>query len=413
MRQFKDVSEKLDNLTTKMDALSDRVVDLETKTQTNKQVADLKRYEKDNNFEVNMIKTDMSNLMNNVSTLDANLTVMKNDITTIDSLKINSAEFNSLKNTVRHLESTSKSDVSNIIQKIDSLSNNALGGTVVNEVKKSIQNLESLQQEANHNTMMKIENVKEWVHRIDIEHSRTMKDKLHTLIITGLKPKNNMATDVMRMMIYGMGIETINTKTIEQLNTRPGAPTMLRVELYTLDDNIRILKNKQKLRHTRDYYQVFIRPEKSQTERIMEANNQTLLEMLPNGEMYNVASNGRIIRKSQQTDVEQTREPYNNQREDVYSSTYYNNPQPRDQRRSPSNRYAKYEHNNVKYQKRPEQYQRCFADSNNENYSYQQKLATVNNINITTTTTVNVNIMGTVVAVMTTVDMVIKKTILP
>ena len=81
----------------------------------------------------------------------------------------------------------------------------------------------------------------------------------------------------MHMMKYGMGIETINTKSIEQLNTRPSAPTMLRVELYTLDDKIRILKNKQKLRHTRDYYQVFIRPEKSQTERIMEANNQTIL----------------------------------------------------------------------------------------------------------------------------------------
>ena len=66
------------------------------KTQPNKQIAALKRYEKDNNFEVNMIKTDMSNLMNNVSTLDANLTVMKNDITTIDSSEINSAEFNSL-----------------------------------------------------------------------------------------------------------------------------------------------------------------------------------------------------------------------------------------------------------------------------------------------------------------------------
>ena len=207
-----------------------------------------------------MIKTDVSNLMNNVSTLDANLTVMKNDITTIDSSEKNSAEFNSLKNTVRHLKSTSKSDVSNIIRKIDCLSNSALGDAVVNELKKNIQNLESLQQEANYNTMMKIEDDKECVHKIDIEQSRTMKDKLHTLIITGLKPKNNIATDVMHMMIYGMGIETINTKSIEQLNTRPGAPTMLRVELYTLDDKIRILKNKQKLRHSRDYYQVFIRP---------------------------------------------------------------------------------------------------------------------------------------------------------
>ena len=124
MRQFKDLSEKLDNITTKMDSLSDQVVDLETKTQPNKQIAALNRYEKDNNFEVKMIKTDMSNLMNNVSTLDANLTVMKNDITTIDSSEINSAEFNSLKNTVRDLESTSKSDVSNIIRKIIIINNN-------------------------------------------------------------------------------------------------------------------------------------------------------------------------------------------------------------------------------------------------------------------------------------------------
>ena len=52
MRQFKDVSEKLDNtcITTKMGTLSDRVVDLETKTQPNKQTAVPKRYEKDNNF---------------------------------------------------------------------------------------------------------------------------------------------------------------------------------------------------------------------------------------------------------------------------------------------------------------------------------------------------------------------------
>ena len=49
-----------------MDALSDRVEDLEIKTQPNKQIAALKCYKKDNNFEVNMIKTDMSNLMNNV-----------------------------------------------------------------------------------------------------------------------------------------------------------------------------------------------------------------------------------------------------------------------------------------------------------------------------------------------------------
>ena len=42
-----------------------------------------------------------------------------------------------------------------------------------------------------------------------------------------------------------------------------------------------------------------------------------------------------------------------------------------------------------------------------------KKIATVNNINITTTRTVNVNIMGTIIAVMTTVDIVIKKTILP
>ena len=103
--------------------------------------------------------------------------------------------------------------------------------------------------------------------------------------------------------------------------------SMLRVVLYTLEDKIRILKNKQKLRHTRDYYQVlFIRPEKSQTERIMEANNQALLEILPNGEMYNIASNGRIIRRSQQTDIEQTSwESYNNQRADVYSITVTHN----------------------------------------------------------------------------------------
>lgn len=44
-----------------------------------------------------------------------------------------------------------------------------------------------------------------------------------------------------------------------------------------------------------------IRGSKSHTERILELNTRTLLNELPNGNQFRITSNGRIVKKSQET----------------------------------------------------------------------------------------------------------------
>lgn len=44
-----------------------------------------------------------------------------------------------------------------------------------------------------------------------------------------------------------------------------------------------------------------IRGSKSHTERILELNTQTLLNELPNGNQFRITSNGRIVKKTQET----------------------------------------------------------------------------------------------------------------
>lgn len=49
------------------------------------------------------------------------------------------------------------------------------------------------------------------------------------------------------------------------------------------------------------YTSVFLRGSKSHTDRILETNVRTLLNELPNGNQFRITSNGRIVKKSQET----------------------------------------------------------------------------------------------------------------
>lgn len=72
------------------------------------------------------------------------------------------------------------------------------------------------------------------------------------------------------------------------------------------------------------YTSVFLRGSKSHTDRILDINAQTLLNELPNGNQFRITSNGRIVKKSQETSQQRAPRNKNRTRQKLlgYSPTY-------------------------------------------------------------------------------------------
>ena len=58
-----------------------------------------------------------------------------------------------------------------------------------------------------------------------------------------------------------------------------------------------VLRAKTNLKKSRTFKSVYLRSSKSHTERILELNAKTLLSELPNGNLFRVTANGRIVMK--------------------------------------------------------------------------------------------------------------------
>jgi hypothetical protein len=75
-------------------------------------------------------------------------------------------------------------------------------------------------------------------------------------------------------------------------------PALVKIGFESVQDKIRVLREKRRLRETEKYRNVFLRGSKTHTERLLELNARTLLNELPHGKDFRVAANGRIIRKT-------------------------------------------------------------------------------------------------------------------
>ena len=60
--------------------------------------------------------------------------------------------------------------------------------------------------------------------------------------------------------------EDVLTKRVERSESHNNKPGVLRVELYSLEDKMKILKSKQLLRVTNEYYDVYIESYKTRAE---------------------------------------------------------------------------------------------------------------------------------------------------
>ena len=91
-----------------------------------------------------------------------------------------------------------------------------------------------------------------------------------------------------------------------RLNPRPARstrygnvakPGLVKIQVPTVDDKIKILREKKKLNNSPDFSCVYLRSSKSHTDRLMDQNFRTILDLIPTGKDYRLTGNGRLVKK--------------------------------------------------------------------------------------------------------------------
>ena len=72
---------------------------------------------------------------------------------------------------------------------------------------------------------------------------------------------------------------------------------VFKIQLKTCEDKIDVLRKKSNLRNSVEFKKVYLCSSKSHTDRLIETNFKTLLHEIPNGNLYCLAGNGRILKK--------------------------------------------------------------------------------------------------------------------
>lgn len=78
-----------------------------------------------------------------------------------------------------------------------------------------------------------------------------------------------------------------------------GKPGLVKISFRSVDEKIEVLRSKRDLQNVEAYKSVFLRSSKSHTERLIELNAKTILNQIPNGNQFRITSNGRIVKKTQ------------------------------------------------------------------------------------------------------------------
>ena len=71
----------------------------------------------------------------------------------------------------------------------------------------------------------------------------------------------------------------------------------IKIAFETVEQKVDVYRAKTSLKKSRTFENVYLRSSRSHTERILELNAKTLLSELPNGNLFRVTANGRIVKK--------------------------------------------------------------------------------------------------------------------
>ena len=81
-------------------------------------------------------------------------------------------------------------------------------------------------------------------------------------------------------------------------------PGLVKISLANVEQKILVLRNKRKLRDSAEFKRVYLEGAKSHVERLIEINTRAILRELPQGRAYRFAGNGRLLRRQNQTGVD-------------------------------------------------------------------------------------------------------------
>lgn len=126
-----------------------------------------------------------------------------------------------------------------------------------------------------------------------------------SLVIIGLlhTEDEDVEAKVNRLLREGLGCEPVpKLVAAERVRARGRQPGLVKVELETVQDKVTVLRRKFKLKDSDSYGRVFVSSAKSHAERLMEINLRTLLREIPAAKDYYLASNGRLVQRTQARD---------------------------------------------------------------------------------------------------------------
>ena len=100
----------------------------------------------------------------------------------------------------------------------------------------------------------------------------------------------------------------------------PGKPGIVKVELFSLDQKICVLRAKASLTRFPEYHSVFVSSSKSHVERLHELNFKTVLGLFPEGKNVQMTRSGRTVEKSVDKEKQATVHLTDNKRKRVGST---------------------------------------------------------------------------------------------
>jgi hypothetical protein len=157
-------------------------------------------------------------------------------------------------------------------------------------------NIDSLSQSVD-SIIRRLEKIEQSPSHTPINRSSSLNDPNLTVIATNVEETDEPVLDVAREII-GLLDEDVDVLSAGRLKGRYGKPGLVKIALPSLEEKKAILREKKRLKETEKYKTTFIRSSKSHTERLIELNARTILSEIPQGKMYSITANGRIVKKA-------------------------------------------------------------------------------------------------------------------
>lgn len=122
-------------------------------------------------------------------------------------------------------------------------------------------------------------------------------DPKNTLIASGvfIQRNENIVSEA-KQIVRSLNEPNISVIRAKRLESRDGRPGLVKIQLNTEDEKVKLLEKKDNLCGSQRFNKVRIRSSKSHVERLLEINCKMMIDELPYGrEKYRITNNGRMI----------------------------------------------------------------------------------------------------------------------